>query len=89
MEQPKQPLIPFEPVPVRPRHDGWTAERQIASIEALVATKCADQTCWRVDMSGRRNNRPSRYFFFEADCQATTDQWTRHKPSASRLNPAM
>jgi hypothetical protein len=31
---PKLP-IPFEPVPVRPRHDGWTPERQIAFIEKL------------------------------------------------------
>ena len=29
------PKLPaqFTPVPVRPRHDGWTAERQIAFIE--------------------------------------------------------
>ena len=27
--------VEFTPVPVRPRHDGWTAERQIAFIEKL------------------------------------------------------
>jgi hypothetical protein len=30
-----KPLITFQPVPVRYRHDGWTAERQIAFIEKL------------------------------------------------------
>src|SRR3954452_9955258 len=45
------PQIPFEPVPVRPRHDGWTAERQIRFIEALAATKCVDEACRRVGMS--------------------------------------
>src|SRR6185369_10623227 len=31
------PKLParFQPVPVRPRHDGWTVERQIAFIEKL------------------------------------------------------
>ena len=27
--------IPFTPVPVRARHDGWSVERQIAFIEKL------------------------------------------------------
>ena len=31
----QKPLITFQPVPVRPRHDGWTAERQIAFVEKL------------------------------------------------------
>lgn len=43
--------IEFTPVPVRPRHDGWTAQRQIAFIEALAATKCVDEACRRVGMS--------------------------------------
>jgi|tagenome__1003787_1003787.scaffolds.fasta_scaffold20981808_4 hypothetical protein len=30
-----KPLIAFEPVPVRPRHDGWTVERQFAVVEKL------------------------------------------------------
>jgi len=28
----EKPLFTFDPVPVRSRHDGWTAERQIAFI---------------------------------------------------------
>jgi hypothetical protein len=43
--------LEFEPVPVRPRHDGWTAERQIAFIEALTETACVDEACRRVGMS--------------------------------------
>jgi hypothetical protein len=50
-EQDSTPLITFQPVPVRPRHDGWTAEKQIAFIEALVATRCVDEACRRVGMS--------------------------------------
>ena len=45
------PDIDFEPAQLRPRHDGWTAEKQIAFVEALVATKCVDEACRRVGMS--------------------------------------
>ena len=31
------PTIDFEPARPRPRHDGWTARKQIAFIEALAA----------------------------------------------------
>src|SRR4051812_31677282 len=30
MEEPRQPLIQFEPVPLRHRNDGWTVEKQYA-----------------------------------------------------------
>ena len=42
------PLVPFTPVPLRARHDGWTAEKQIAFIEALAETACAEEACRRV-----------------------------------------
>ena len=45
------PAIPFEPAQLRPRHDGWTAEKQIRFIEILSATKCVDEACRRVGMS--------------------------------------
>jgi hypothetical protein len=48
---PPAPPIAFEPAQLRPRHDGWTAERQIAFIETLAATKCVDDACRRVGMS--------------------------------------
>ncbi len=51
MEEPKRPPIPFEPVPVRPRHDGWTVEKQIAFIEALAETGIVEEACRRVGMS--------------------------------------
>jgi hypothetical protein len=43
--------IDFEPVPVRPRHDGWTADKQYRFIQALAETGCVDQACRRVGMS--------------------------------------
>ena len=51
MEEPKQPLIPFDPVPVRPRRDGWTVEKQFAFIEALAQTGVVEEACRRVGMS--------------------------------------
>jgi hypothetical protein len=51
MEEPEQPLIPFEPVPVRPRRDGWTVEKQYAFIEALAETGIVEEACRRVGMS--------------------------------------
>jgi hypothetical protein len=46
-----KPLVPFTPVPLRARHDGWTAEKQIAFIEALAETACVEEACKRVGMS--------------------------------------
>ena len=51
MGQPKEPLIPFTPVPVRHRNDGWTVERQYAFIEALAETGIVEEACHRVGMS--------------------------------------
>ena len=47
---PKLP-VPFEPVPVLPRHDGWTAERQIAFIEKLADCGCVSAAAKHVGMS--------------------------------------
>lgn len=46
-----KPLIPFTPLDLRSRHDGWTAEKQIAFIEALAETACVESACRRVGMS--------------------------------------
>lgn len=35
--------IPFTPVPVKPRHDGWTAERQRGFIDRLCLTGCVSR----------------------------------------------
>lgn len=62
--------IPFEPAQLRPRHDGWTAERQIRFIEVLAATKCVDEACRRVGMSDTSayelRNRPCGRAFAKA-----------------------
>jgi hypothetical protein len=47
---PKLP-VNFEPVPVRPRHDGWTAERQIAFIEKLADCGSVSAAARHVGMS--------------------------------------
>lgn len=47
---PERPRFPFTAVPLRPRHDGWTADRQIAFIEALAECGCVDAACRRVGM---------------------------------------
>ena len=49
-EEPNQ-LIPFEPVPLRPRHDGWHPEKQIAFVEALADSACVEEAARRVGMS--------------------------------------
>jgi hypothetical protein len=45
------PLVPFTPNAVSTRHDGWTAARQTAFIEALADTGCVQASCRRVGMS--------------------------------------
>jgi hypothetical protein len=44
-------LIPFTPAAVSKRHDGWTAARQTAFVEALAETACVEESCRRVGMS--------------------------------------
>jgi hypothetical protein len=46
-----KPPIEFTPVPVRPRHDGWTAERQIAFIEKLADCGSVSAAARHVGMS--------------------------------------
>ena len=42
---------PFDPVPVQPRRDGWTPDRQRGFIEALAATACVEDAARAVGMS--------------------------------------
>jgi len=46
-----KPLIPFQTVPVRARHDGWTPERQIAFIEKLADSGSVSAAAKHVGMS--------------------------------------
>lgn len=68
--RPKDSLVPFAPVALRERHDGWTAQKQIAFIEALAETACVEEACRRVGMSDssayRLRRRPSGGPFREA-----------------------
>lgn len=41
----------FDPVPTRPRHDGWTPDKQTDFIEALAETGCVDHAARAVAMS--------------------------------------
>ena len=50
MNEPR-PVIPFTPVPVRARNDGWTVDKQYAFIEALAETGIVEEACRRVGMS--------------------------------------
>tara|TARA_R110000868_G_scaffold49589_5_gene159695 strand:+ start:1880 stop:2584 length:705 start_codon:yes stop_codon:yes gene_type:complete len=52
-----RPDIPFTPVPLRKRHNGWTAERQTDFIDALADSGCVTEAAKRVGMSRRRAYR--------------------------------
>lgn len=58
---------PFDPVPVQPRHNGWTPERQRGFIEALAATACVEDAARAVGMSATSaynlNARPDAVAF--------------------------
>ena len=51
MEAQGHNLPAFEPVPVKPRHDGWTPERQRAFIGALADTGSVKRAAMHVNMS--------------------------------------
>ncbi len=44
-------LPTFEPVPLKPRHDGWTPDRQRDFIEALADTGSVEAACKHVNMT--------------------------------------
>jgi hypothetical protein len=72
---PKLPA-PFEPVPVRARHDGWTAERQFAFIEKLADCGSISAAAKHVGMSResvrKLRRRPCGRAFRDA-CDAALD----------------
>lgn len=57
--------IEFEPATLRNRHDGWTAQKQIAFIEALAETACVETACRRVGVT-----RQSAYRLRRRECGA-------------------
>ena len=50
---PDSPLVPFDPIAVRTRHDGWTADKQRAFIATLCETGCVETAAREVGMSRR------------------------------------
>src|SRR5437660_1421447 len=68
--------VEFTPVPVRYRHDGWTAERQIAFIEKLTDCGSISAAAQHVGMSResvRRLRRRPRGRAFRDACDAALD----------------
>ena len=61
---------PFAPALTRPRHDGWTADRQVAFVKALAESACVEEACAVVGMDKtsayRLRRRPSAYAFRDA-----------------------
>lgn len=61
----------FKPVPVSPRRDGWTPEKQAAFIEALTISSCVTRAAESVGMS-----RESAYQLrTRRDAEAFRDAW--------------
>lgn len=54
------PLV-FSPTSLRPRHDGWTADRQRAFIEAIADSGCVTQACRAVGVSVQSAYRLRRH----------------------------
>lgn len=46
-------VLEFAPVPVKRRHDGWTAERQRTFIQCLAETGCVRTACGEIGLSAR------------------------------------
>lgn len=71
----------FLPVPLNPRHDGWTPERQWAFVEALADTASVSQAAKIVGMSTRSAHKLRRHPLaaeFRAACDAALGQaWGR------------
>ena len=63
-------LTDFEPARLRPRHDGWTAERQRTFIATLAETGCISDACAAAGISPKSAYRlrahPSAGAFVEA-----------------------
>lgn len=63
--------LAFTPVPVAPRHDGWTADRQRSFIHALATTGCVTEAAAAVGM----NARSAYHLRQRADGQAFDRAW--------------
>jgi hypothetical protein len=76
-------LVPFDPVPVRARRDGWTPEKQREFVEALADTGLVREAAARVGMteqSASRLRRRADARAFDLACDAAL------RPGARRLH---
>ena len=87
----KEPVISFVPVNVSSRHDGWTAARQIAFIEALAETACVEHACRAVGMSDSaayKLRRSTRGCLFREAWDAALD-YALHRLEQAALSRAL
>lgn len=83
---PPIPAIPFDPVPVQPRRDGWTAAKQRRFIEVLAETGVVRLAAAAVGMSEASAHRLAR----RPDAAAFCDAWDAAlrmaaRPAAAKL----
>jgi hypothetical protein len=80
------PAIPFDPVPVQPRRDGWTVTKQRRFIEVLAETGVVRLAAAAAGMSEASAHRLAR----RPDAQAFCDAWDAAlrmaaRPAAAKL----
>ncbi|HET9637634.1 MAG TPA: hypothetical protein VFP12_00330 [Allosphingosinicella sp.] len=83
---PRLPAIPFDPVPVQPRRDGWTAAKQRRFIEVLAETgivRLAAAAAGMSEASAHRLARRPDAAAFCAACDAALRMAAR--PAAAKL----
>jgi hypothetical protein len=83
---PSLPAIPFDPVPVQPRRDGWTAAKQRRFIEVLAETGIVRAAAAAAGMSEASAHRLAR----RPDAAAFCDAWDAAlrmaaRPAAAKL----
>src|SRR5687767_4462828 len=69
-DPPSLPAIPFDPVPVRPRRDGWTAAKQRRFIQVLAETGIVRIAAAAAGMSERSAHRLALRDDAESFCAA-------------------
>ena len=79
------PAPDFAPVPVRRRHDGWTACRQRAFIAALAETGCISEACAEVGITPRSAYRLRQH----PDAEAFRKAWDHAQSLAATRLTAM
>jgi hypothetical protein len=92
MTDPDSPAAPpagFAPVPVRPRHDGWTPTRQRAFLQHLADTGCVRHAAAHVGMTKQsayalRRRAPNSMFAFAWDAALKIAQPMLHDAAIER-----